>query len=299
MTDNRQPVEAEAELRVANYAVSFIDLLGQRNALAGQACVPHFTSDADRISFMLSVRSSVGAVASLYARAKTMMKAASDQIARSPLRERLSSEQRIAWDAIFRAKLTEQRWSDGLMLFSSMAEPDNPCPPVTIFDLLTLSGSLCFLGLASRQPLRGGLEIAWGIELHPRELHGPAVVRAYELESEFAKYPRLVVGRHLVEYLRSSARSAGEDPLSQAYRGIAQRCLSILSEDEDGLIIVDYLSGAFRASVSNSNHDALYHAANLFISDQLTMHRASGNDELAERYARLQRYFDTCKDFRS
>ena len=50
-------------------------------------------------------------------------------------------------------------------------------------------------------PARGGLDVGLGVEIAPGEVYGAALERAYQLESEVAQHPRLVIGKELVAYL--------------------------------------------------------------------------------------------------
>jgi hypothetical protein len=79
------------------------------------------------------------------------------------------------------------------------------------------------------------------------ELFGAALVKAYELESRCAQYPRLVVGDTLVTYLtelRSSSTAGLQDDVERA---IATRLLRSLKRDDfDQRWIVDYAGAMFR-----------------------------------------------------
>lgn len=81
--------------------------------------------------------------------------------------------------------------------------------------------------------VRGGVTVG-GIVKSQRQLFGPAVVRAYELESQIAVYPRIVVGKEALDELKEQA-----DPETNGRRGEDVR--SLLHEGDDGQFYVDYL----------------------------------------------------------
>jgi hypothetical protein len=284
-------VASESEdIKLANYAVTFIDLLGQKAAMAGEHLLPEFPDKERYEAFLAKVRQSVGSVYALYEHADSMLRemhARSD----SPLRESLTPEQKVEWDRIQAPTVRSQRWSDGLMAFASIASPDSPCPTIGIFDLLALSGALCLIGLSSKRPVRGGIDLAWGVQFRAGELHGPAVACAYQLESEVAGYPRIVVSAELNDYLHY-CRAARGSPEHLMLSSFANRCLTMLTTDTDGVVVVDYLGRGFREAVSESQHSTLYASALAFVRDQFQAHTDSGDEKLAGRYSSLVRYFE-------
>jgi hypothetical protein len=265
-------------------------VLGQRIALHGQGLLPGYQSDEDRVRFDQTLRASIGSILALQRDAAQIIDASEPRID-SDLRARLTNEKQAIWDASFRAPIQTQRWSDGLMLFTPIADELVRCPPTAIFRLFALAGMLCFLGLARRQPLRGAIELSWAAELNPGELHGAAVARAYELESAVADYPRIVVGPLLVDYLSIQSRRPETHDFAGINRALATRCLGMLAEDADGHWRINFLGDDFRSAVTDSNHALLYDKALVYISGQLSEHRKTKNTRLAFRYVRLQHYF--------
>jgi hypothetical protein len=189
-------------------------------------------------------------------------------------------------------KVKTQRWSDGLVSFASLADTDVKCHVNSIYELFGHAGSLCLIGLCNRRPLRGAIEIAWGVELHPGELYGAAIARAYELESECAQYPRIVVGEEVVKFLRAHSQNSAQDPYSVGDRDMANLCLRMVHKDSDGHNILHYLGEGFRFAITNANHGHLYSKARKFVNDSLVEFREKQNNKLALRYEQLLSYFD-------
>ncbi|MBE0546870.1 MAG: hypothetical protein IH627_04250 [Rubrivivax sp.] len=287
-----QPSEAQVTpLQVGHYAAAFIDLLGQRAALRGQNLLPIVQTEEEKQRLLSTLKASVGSLAVLQQRAAKMM-GASNPDPNSDLRATLSPSEQTEWDEMMRATITTQRWSDGLLLFTSIAEELVKCPLNGIFRMLALTGALCFMGLASKQPLRGAVEVAWGVELQPGELYGAAVARAYELESEVADYPRIVVGPYLVHYLELHSKNTSEERHAKVNRALASLCQDMLVLDADGHWILHYLGPAFRTAITESSHDQLYSLASAFVDSQLLEHQRTQNTKLAFRYVHLEQYFE-------
>lgn len=290
MPSNAQPLD-DNTLNVGNYCVSFLDLLGQRVALRGQSLLPPTQSDDEKKELHKTLRSSIGSIAVLQQRAEDMVKASQPR-PDSELRARLPPEQHVLWDEMQKTKITTQRWSDGLVSFACLGDQEVKCHMNNVYGLFTLAGSLCFMGLASKRPIRGAIEVAWGVELHPGELYGAAVARAYELESEVANYPRIVIGPQMLRFLDLHCRNPNIDPFARVDRELATLCRNMIVQDADGHYLLHYLGETFRYAVTTAVHVELYSKAHAFAMEQLLEHQASQNTKLAFRYAHLLQYFN-------
>lgn len=283
---------SEPERVAYNYCVSFVDLLGQRDALKGQGLlIPPQTED-ERKAFHSILKNSIGAITKLQERAEAMLKPLLNPDPNSPRRASLPPEQRATWDEMMRTHLTTQRWSDGLVSFACLGDANVKCKVNGVSAIFCLAGALCLVGLATGHPIRGAIEIAWGVELHAGELYGPVVARAYELESEVAQYPRIVVGPETVRFLQAHAANTAEDVFSQTDREFASLCLDMLVPDADGHWLLHYLGEKFQFAVTHGQHEELYKAARQFVQDQLALHQHHQNSKLAFRYSHLLLYFD-------
>lgn len=278
-------------LNIGNYCVSFIDILGQRAAMRGEGLLPNFASEADEKSFKETLKKTVGSIASLQRHAEEML-AAIEPNSQSHLRASLSVGDQAKWDEMQVTKLTNQYWSDGLVSFCCLGDKAVRCHVNGVFHLLATAGALCLFGLAGKRPIRGAIEIAWGVELNLGQLYGPAVARAYELESEVAQYPRVVVGEETVKFLQLHQANKLHDPFSRVDQEMAEVCLGMIGRDFDGHFIVNYLGIEFQTAVSNTAHIYLYSKAKEFVLAQLAEHRNNRDTKLALRYARLLDYFD-------
>jgi hypothetical protein len=290
--DTNKPAAAPPELSAFNYCVCFLDILGQRHALRDQGVLPVITTEEEREIFIEVLRKTIRPITRLQTQANQFMDVFLKSVD-SPTRQSLPPEFREEWDKLQGQELHLQYWSDGLVAFNCLGNKEAPVQINGAFALIGMAGSLCFmnLGYQFRNPLRGGIEIAWGTELRPGELYGPAIARSYELESEVAQYPRIAVGARMIEFLKTVAALPPNDNFSRYSSTIAQLCLQMLLRDLDGQWIIHYLGEAFHEAVSRHEHVDMYKDALKFISEEYARFRTAGDSRLATRYFHLLSYF--------
>lgn len=275
-----------------NYCACFLDLLGQKEVLHGQSIIP----DKDNIDaykkFVESANKSIGAIDKLQKHANLLMK---NNEGNSSLQEQLSPEDVLLYEEMKSAKPKKQRWSDGLVLYNSLAADKFKCPMNAVIEIFILSGTLCLLGLANRTPVRGAIEVSWGVELHENELYGAIVANSYILESTIAKYPRIVIGMNTMQYLHTCLQEAikFDDNTSMYNRVLASHCLKFTTIDKDGYYIIDYLGAHFKSSIlANEEGRNLYEISYKYVSEQYEVFVKQRNSKLAMRYAWLKGYFE-------
>ena len=281
------------EYYAQNFFVCFVDLLGQRHALANQELVPIKQTPEEIALFHQDIKASIMPILRLQQRAEEFFGAMDRSEKPSSLREALSEQQRIEWDAMKATNVKSQRWSDGLVHFVGLGDKNVRCPMNGVFSLLGAAANHSLMGLAEKNPIRCAIDVAWAVELHERELYGAAVARAYELESEVAQYPRAVIGRHAFGYLEVHAKRPLDDHFAAYEAEIAQLCLQLITTDDDGVKILHYLGPAFQKMFPSDLFKDLYERGFAFINAQLEVHQSTGNKKLEDRYGRLQNYFRT------
>jgi len=279
---------------VLNYAAAFIDLLGQKDALKGCTLVPHEQTEASRNEFLSMFKASIGAIKRLHEACDELFNISMSF--RSESVRNLPPEALLEYEKITKTNLKYQRFSDGLVAYVSLGDPEVPVPLNGIFGLIISCGGLCLLGLAMEEPLRIGLEVAWGVELKNNELYGCVLAKSHELESKVAGHPRVVVGDQLVEYLKFFSNADETVPYSFHSKKMAQHCLEMITMDYDGYYIVDYLGLGFKKYASTSLDETLYEKAFLFVSEQLKKWRDTRRSDLASRYKLLTSYFELNRD---
>jgi hypothetical protein len=275
---------------IANYCVSFIDLLGQRLEYKDEGLVPEFKSAEEKEKFINNkLRNTIGRIITLQHASDSFVKAALENI--SPQREELQPDVKRLNDEMKEVRLKQQRWSDGLFYFISLMEGNVKCPMVGVYTVLSNAGSLCFVFLAGKLPLRGSIDIAWAAELYEGELYGAAVAKAYELESQVAQYPRIVVGQRVIDYLIDNMNNPASDIYRKYNRNLAKICYDMLAQDSDGYHFVHYLGDVFHKMVTKSLHKELYQNSMKFVLEQCKKWKDEQNTKLSFRYNHLLSYF--------
>lgn len=277
-------------LSASNYCACFIDLLGQRAALRGQGILPIFSSDDEYQKFLEVVKSSVGDIAWLQEQAERFMRSAEG----SPsIRDKLAQQEQALYDEMSKARPNQQRWSDGLVIYHTLGIEEFKCPMNAVMEIFHLSGVLCFLGLSENKPIRGAIEIGWGVELHDNELYGAVIANSYELESQVAQCPRIVVGQATMDYLRAYLNEPPnlDDKLGLYNRNLAAMCIELTAVDQDGHHVINYLGGKFKANVFRDESRTLFEKAYENICVQYEKHKESRDTKLSMRYTWLRGYY--------
>jgi hypothetical protein len=285
----------ERPLAFFNYCVCFLDLLGQRAALHNQGLLPSVDSEQGRKELIATLLKGTGPIIELRKYAEDMRSKYVQEHPNSPARAQLPHELRASWDEIQNTKVKMQSWSDGIVLYVCLGDESVKCKMNGIFGMLGIAGSICLDFLGMGIPVRGAIEVGWGVEVQDGDISGAAVARAYELDSVVAQYPRIVVGPIALNLIQSRAgtTAAGDDIYSQADQGMAKLCVQMLVKDVDGHCAVHYLGEEFQLYVDGGKRDPLvYTKAYAYIIDQLSEHRRTQDTKLAFRYSQLLQYFD-------
>jgi hypothetical protein len=168
----------------------------------------------------------------------------------------------------------------------------------SIYGVLGSVGMLTPLYLSVKVPFRGGIEIEGGISLSQsgNEIYGPALHCAYNLERRVAKYPRVVVGKGLLEFLDHVSAVRFQDDTLRAYRDRAvQRCRAWIVADEDGQSMIHFLGPAAMELVQDIPEGIAFHKnfvepIDVFIHECEEQYK--GDEKLGARYKHLRSYFD-------
>ncbi|MHA6126313.1 hypothetical protein ACX3YD_08945 [Pseudomonas fluorescens group sp. PF-1] len=273
----------------SNYCACFIDLLGQKNSLAGQNLLPTDEDKQAQLDFLKVARESIGAISRLQGFAETFRK--KPNISTFDL-SKLDPEQLELYKKMSSAVPKQQRWSDGLVYYHSLQGGQDDCPISAVYEIFALAGALCLFSLSTGYPIRGAIEISWGVELHDNELYGAIVANSYILESEVAKYPRIVIGEYTVRYLKGHLSVAPDDKIDIYNRNMATLCLDLIASDKDGRYILNYLGEDFRRQITQNEAPDMFKEAISYATSQLALHKINNNEKLTQRYEWLLEYFE-------
>jgi hypothetical protein len=117
------------------------------------------------------------------------------------------------------------------------------------------------------------------------------------LESNVAGYPRIVIGDEVWDYLNSLSTKVKQHPAQElididACQRMADRCLKLVSRDNDDRLILDYLGPGF-LELNKGSQDIfrIYDLSRKFICDSLFKWKQENNTKLASKYQQLYNYF--------
>ena len=284
-----------SEPKVSNYCVSFLDQLGQRDALSGQGMLPEFNSAEAEQQFLEVVKRSVGAISRMQSLAEQYMNGFN---VRTPPPANVTAEQIEMHKKMAESVCQYQRWSDGLVYFTTLETKEVTCPVNAILQMILVSGFLCFIGLVQKEPIRGALDIGWGMEIKKGEIYGAVVANSYTLESHVAQYPRVVVSENVFSYLSEwKEENISEDDVFGIYnRQCARQCLEMLKKDHDGYYFIHYLGDEMMQGMGEKEKRDLYARAHGFIGSQIDKHVECKNSKLSMRYHWLLSYFEEFRE---
>lgn len=272
-----------------HWAVAFIDILGQRDAMRQIDFVPDQSNAEQMERFVAGIKRTYGAVTFIH---NTFTNWAGAQESEKPSILGLSEDQLKVWRTMRQTPLRFQRFSDGMMIYLSLADIEQRSPVAAIFFLFGACASVLLGSLGSETPIRGGIDIGTGMVINENELYGPVMARAYALESEVAQYPRIVVGDRCVQYLKLTQNSQEAGFKAEFERRMAAVCLDLLMVDIDGFTAIDFLGAGFKQHIAFGLDPAAVSMAHKFIIQQLELHRKNRNTKLSFRYSQLLNYFE-------
>lgn len=278
---------ADEKIQLCNYAVAFIDLLGQKEEMLDRH-LPDNPEEALKL-----VKRSVGRIIGTQ---NNFQKFFDGFTKGESVYSLLPPNTKERVPDMAPGQLNWQRFSDGFVIYVPLGDGLVKSPINSIFGMLLAAGAHCTIGLAASSPLRVGIDVAWGVEYRPGELYGAALGYAYQLESQVAKWPRVVVGDGLVEYLQHNVMNPASNPSLQHRKIMSEICLSLIKPDTDNQNIIHYLGKEFRRCSKGVLNNDLWTKAQRFIEDQLQHWQAVGNNKLSERYLELLSYYTRSRD---
>jgi len=262
------------------YLVACVDLLGHSNELAKMTGLPVLGDEKAREAFLQQLKSTYGRVNTLH------------QSFKSFFETKPENDGRWVYTQIFPTiQIRTERFMDTVFIYLPLMETGNNTAPVSnIYRALTSCASVFLVWLSEGMPVRGGIDIGVAFEPRENEIYGPAVMRAYHLESRVAQYPRIVVGQELLNYLKSKSEATDEDPVTRLNKASADLCFKLLVTDLDGLVALDYLGQEMRNG-AGKDLTAIFENAQRFVLAESEKQQHEKNTKLAIRYTMLRSYF--------
>lgn len=278
----------EAMLRYGYHLVAFVDILGQRQELERLTQLPHVPEA--RASALDILKKTAG-------RVKVVRETFSEYFALAA-RNRvttagLTAAQLQEYEAIRTPNVSQLGFSDSFVVSVPLIEGTfgAATPAIGVWVALYGLAGMFLVAMASRIPLRAGIEVERAIDIYPNEVYGPALARAYSLEASLAEYPRALIGEGLQGYLSYLRSQRGPERIGMMASAIAAGCEDLLCHGPgDDRLMLHVLSPSILRDLPHAEEIAAQ--AYKWVTEELMHHKASGNQKLLDRYYRLLAYFN-------
>ncbi len=190
-------------------------------------------------------------------------------------------------------KIKINSFSDAVVNYVSIRNDINKIPLNGIYNLLLANGYIFLSELYNNITIRGGIDIGRGIEFNTNgynELYGTALSNPYFIESTIANYPRIVIGVRLYNYIYSHSQYSGINQEKNINKEMAKLSLKLIIKDIDGEYILHYLSNTYK---SLEGFNDLSTKAKTFVDNQLIIFNKKQSIKEYEKYKKLIKYFET------
>lgn len=266
----------EKHLQLGHHLVAFLDVLGQRERFKGLHLpkTPEENTDVAEV-----LRQTAGFVLELRENFAQQFKSFEAGLTK------ISAQPKFVG------------FSDSFVISTPLRnDAGDMVPIVTVFAALFAASVSMLVALASKHPLRGGIDVGLATEIGPTEIYGTALERAYVLESQEAKYPRILIGGELWNYLHVTLDHFQQQssPQAKSIVKIIEKMKGLITTDGDGKRILDYL-GPLMLETSGSDdkiRDKMVKTAYEFVLAEHNRIDDSGNSKLIARYQALRLYFE-------
>lgn len=282
------PPGDKPDFKLSYCLVLYVDVLGQRRLLRELRSLPN--TEADLRAATETVNKTVGYVLWLRERFLNFFRGfeePTEVIATVP------EGNRSLFLAMREGHVSLRSFSDSIVASVPLLKANDHCNSINgVFRALHAACSMFLVSLSMSHPLRAGVDVGLSILLDTGEPYGPALERAYLLESKIAGYPRIAVGEELVKYLEYVIGLATPTPFARVAQNAARLCRGLIVTDCDGQPILDYMGPAFRDITKGKSAGDLVRLAYPLVRSELARHREANDAKLISRYEALVAYFD-------
>jgi hypothetical protein len=280
----------EVQIHAGSYVAGFFDLLGQQDRLRNIRAIPS-ADDPDGVATLREqIRQSYGVVVDFR---KAFTRFFHDFSVSNVGLTGFTEAQRAIYDDYTADDIQIQPMSDSILVYTSVFGPSRKVSFRGIFGILAAAAGSMLACLAAGHPLRGGIDLGIGLVIDKSEFYGPVLARAHTLESRIASYPRIVVGKELINFLHFFANNKDTEIEHQMARGAARSCLDLCADDVDGNTFLDFLGPGVRKHVGRDMDSRIVSAAIQRVFQYHEEAKVAEDQKLGFRYALLSDY---CQD---
>jgi hypothetical protein len=277
----------QREFTADHYLVAIIDVLGQSNAVLEGDTYPPTIEELEKTrsnlretsEYIKSLRETLRNHYKKYRKNRGVFSGLSD------------SQKKI--EQKMRTYIAEQRSvSDAIII--NVPLKNNTENSVPINNILSTFQGICIVynkALAEQKPIRGGRDVGLGTKIGHMEVYGSALVKAYQLESERADYPRILVGEALWQYINYVENQKVDTQFSRRAKELATECKTYVKRFHNQLFL-DVIGEAVKTSDLNIDSSLVSRGYSYIVSYQRDS-IMKNDQEIASRYKKLKEYYDS------
>lgn len=281
--------KAEDKLYFGGHLVAFLDILGQSNKLTDLKKHEWWKVDENTITSLQNTYGRVLKFRKIFN--GFLSKFCKPSVLDAVFQEISDPEQLKIWNQFSQERILTKGISDSLIMTLPLLVTIGLAPLKSIYGVLGACGSSMLASLNYKFAFRGAVEIGPCI-FDPKsgEVYGSALNDAVRYEKD-ADWPRIVVGPALINYLDDCIKLPAEPMASKINASIAQKCLSLIAQDESGIYFVDYLGNGFEELQKLQNTQKIIDTAYKYINTQTEKYGA--DDKIGAKYIKLKKYFES------
>lgn len=267
------------------HLVAFIDLLGQSTKLKKFNTIKWW-EQSDEVFHL--IKETYGNVLHFREEFSEFIDNYAKPSTEEDLGQKIPSHFKETWDEISDNKITYKYISDSIIISLPLEIHKGVIPLRSIMGVL--GGCAASMLFTQKRGIffRGGIDVGpciYDPNLH--DLYGSALNEAFIYEKK-ADYPRIIVGKFLMNYLDSCTKNT--DPtLHEVNSRLANSCLSVISEDTDGQYIIDYLGAGFKDLTSLADLPFFIKSAVKSIEANIELYK--DDTKIRSKYERLKEYY--------
>jgi hypothetical protein len=279
-------MDEESGTHLAYYLIAFTDVLGQRQRLRELKELP--TNDEQLKQVIPILSDTVGIVITLRKAYRNFFESFCKM---SPLLRTLPSKVASDFQAAKEKGIEFRYFSDSIILSVCLAEEnDEFLKAMTgVWAALRATAGIHISCLCAHRAVRSGIDVGIGIPFPEGEVYGPALERAVHLEGETAGYPRIAVGKELIDFLDAVAGLRTKTLYGMLAQKLAESSRTLIFTDNDGQTCLDFMSEEIEIMKVELLVQSLPGAFK-FVWEEQRRFRLVGDNRLANRYECLWSY---------
>jgi len=274
--------------KISYYVAVFIDILGQGDKLAKITDLPD--TKEEEVELFKLFRETAGAVKGLHKTFEGFFESyreTSEEVKRGMAS--WTPEMIVQFEKSKELDLKYLKFSDTVVLYFPLDKEVNVAPLRSVYAALSATASSFLIMLSQEIPLRGAINIGIATELEDSGIYGPILQNLHYLESQVADYPRIVIGKELIQMIDHYEKEEISNP--SMYQTMDKALIPSIKElikiDSDGLRVVNYLDKSIADSLIDKKIK-IYKDIESYAEEEFQNFK--GNDKLRDRYKKLKSY---------